>query len=241
MNNENKVVLEAKIPYLSAAKMEKLMELVSERSLSTITPDYFKNYGFGQADAYLAINTLKFLGVIDDKGKSTDVLRKFQLRGDTRNSEIQPIIKKAYKKLFDAANDPHNLSKDDLANEFMHHYFLSRRVAISAVPAFLKLCEFAGLLEQGSVLTRKRIAGPSGKSQKSSKVQVGNRTSSNQSNLVVIPISEGKMELRLPHEVLTKMAFGGDIVDDVKSLTKQLTDFAKKYLAEGVINDNNKQ
>lgn len=229
MNNENETVSEAKIPYLSAAKMEKLMELVSERSLSTISHDYFKNYGFGQADAYLAINTLKFLGVIDDKGKSTDVLRKFQLRGDTRNSEVQPILKTAYKKLFDAVNDPHKLSKDDLANEFMHHYSLSRRVAISAVPAFLKLCEFAGLLEQGSVLTRKRTADPSGKSQKNAKVYSGNRTFGDYNNLVAIPISEGKMELRLPHEVLTRMAFGGDIADDMKSLTKQLSEFAEKY------------
>lgn len=237
MNNENEMVSEAKIPYLSAAKMEKLMELVSERSLSTIAPDYFKNYGFGQADAYLAINTLKFLGVIDVKGKSTDALRKFQLRGDTRNSEVQPILKKAYKKLFDAVNDPHKLSKDDLANEFMHHYSLSRRVAISAVPAFLKLCEFVGLLEQGSVLTRKRIADPSGKSQKSSKVHSGNRTFSDHNNLVVIPIFKGRMELRLPHEVLARMAFGGDIADDMKSLTKQLSDFAEKYCNNNQEND----
>lgn len=237
MNNENESVAEAKIPYLSATKMEKLMELVSGRSLSAIAPDYFKNYGFGQADAYLAINTLKFLGVIDAQGRATDALRKFQLRGDTRNSEVQPILKIAYKKLFDAVNDPYKLSKDDLANEFMHCYSLSRRVAVSAVPAFLKLCEFAGFLEQGSVLTRKRTADPSGKFQKGSKAHSGNRIFRDNNDLVIIPISEGKMELRLPHEVLTRMAFGGDIADDMKSLTKQLSEFAEKYCKNNQEND----
>src|SRR3989344_478244 len=187
MDNKNDHVVQSKIPYLSAAKMGRLMELVSERSLTIITPEYFKNYGFGQADAYLAINTLKFLGVIDDNGKSTDVLRRFQLRGDIRNMEVQQILKVVYKRLFDAVDDPYKLSKDDLTNEFMHHYSLSRRIAISAVPAFLKLCEFAGLLEQGSVLTRNRTANQSAKGQKSVKAHSRSHAS-NDNKLAIIPI-----------------------------------------------------
>ena len=57
-----------KVPYLSASKMDKLMELVSERSLSNIKTTYFKPYGFGHADAYLAINSLRFLGLINEDG-----------------------------------------------------------------------------------------------------------------------------------------------------------------------------
>ena len=153
--NDSKNTL--KIPYLSASRMEKLLELVSERSLINIEPSYFEKYGFGKADAYLAINTLKFLGLIDENDKSTDLLRKFQLKGDVRNKETQQILKNAYKDLFNTVTEPYKLSKDDLTNEFMHHYGLSKRVAASAVPAFLKLCEFTGFLEEGSVLTRKRI------------------------------------------------------------------------------------
>lgn len=237
MKNENEQVIESKIPYLSAAKMEKLMELVSERSLSSITPEYFKNYGFGQADAYLAINTLKFLGIVEDSGKSTEVLRKFQLRGDTRNTETQQILKVAYKKLFGVIGEPHKLSKDDLTNEFMHHYSLSRRVAVSAVPAFLKLCEFSGLLEQGSVLTRKRNTDQSDKIKKDRKVYTKTHSSNDSNLLAVIPIVDGKMELRIPHEVLTRVAFGGDIADDIKLLTKQLSDFAEKHCKNNLENN----
>jgi len=205
------------------------MELVTERSLSNVTPEYFKNYSFGQADAYLAINTLKFLGVVDDNGKSTGALQKFQLRGDTRNSEVQQILRDAYKKLFSAVTEPHKLSKDDLANEFMHHYSLSRRIAISAVPAFLKICEFAGLLDPGSVLTRKRSSEQAHKVPGVGKFQAGSRTSNDTKKCAVIPIADGKMEWRLPPEVLTRMAFGGEIADEIKSLTKQLSEFAEKH------------
>ena len=147
MEKENNDNNEQTVPYLSASKMGKLMELISQRSLISIDPGYFKNYGFGQADAYLAINTLKFLGIIDDNGKSTDTLRKFQLLGDSRNSEVQQILKITYKKLFSVTNDAYKLSKDHLTNEFMHLYSLSRRIAISAVPAFLKLSEALALPE----------------------------------------------------------------------------------------------
>lgn len=228
MENENIEKTQVKIPYLSASKMGKLMELISERSLINITAEYFKNYGFGQVDAYLAINTLKFLGVIDDNSKATNLLRKFQLRGDTRNIEVQGVLKTAYQKLFDTVNEPQKLSKDDLTNEFMHHYALSRRVAISAVPAFLKLCEFAGLVEQGSVLTRKRNTNQSTKIQKSKKEYPELRNFGDD-KLAVIPIAHGRVELRLPYEILTKIAFGGEIADDIKALTQKISDFADKY------------
>lgn len=223
-----------KIPYLSAAKMEKLMELVSQRSHTSISLDYFKNYGFGHADAYLAINTLKFLGIIDEDGKSMENQRKFQLRGDARNKEIQEILKSAYKKLFSTTSEPFNLSKDDLINEFMHNYSLSGRVAASAVPAFLKLCEFAGLVEQGSVLTRKRSTDKSDKKQSRTNAKKGlkSRIAENKSSgYVTIPI--GKTEWRLPAEVLTKMAFGGDIAKDIESVTKHVLEFSEKYCKSG--------
>src|SRR3989344_7908250 len=144
------------VPYISASKMDKIMELVSERSLNNVSHAYFESYNFGKADAYLAMNVLRFLGLIDDGDKATDLAKKFQLKGDARDKEVQVVIKSAYAKIFEITEKPYELSKDDLANEFIHNYNLTRRIAQSAVPAFLKLCEFSGLVEKGLVLTRKR-------------------------------------------------------------------------------------
>lgn len=236
MEEQNNTKEQQKIPYLSASKMGKLMELISERSLVSIDPEYFKNYGFGNADAYLAINTLKFLGILDSKNKSTEVLRKFQLKGSSRDGEVQSVLKIAYKKLFDVVSEPQKLSKDDLTNEFMHHYGLSRRIAVSAVPAFLKLCEFSGLLEHGSVLTRTRISNePDKKQTKTDKKVFQSGIHGNIINdYTNIPIANGKMEWRLPSKILTKMAFGGEIADDIKDVTKKLSEFADKYCKEEI-------
>lgn len=234
MNKQEKIKT---VPYLSASKMEKVLELASERSLNNITPDYFKTYGFGQADAYLAVNTLRFLGLIDDNEKATETARKFQLKGEARNKEVEATIKKAYKKLFDTTEKPHELPKDDLVNEFMHNYDLTKRIAISAVPAFLKLCEFAGLKEKGSVLTRKRIA----KSRDTNILKHNEKwikqetQKDNNGEYTPISFADGKIKLYIPTEMLTKAVFEGDLSNDLKSLTGTLTKFAEKYIIK---NDN---
>ena len=93
----------------------------------------------------------------------------------------------------------------------------------------LKICEFAGLLDPGSVLTRKRSSEQAHKVPGVGKFQAGSRTSNDTKKCAVIPIADGKMEWRLPPEVLTRMAFGGEIADEIKSLTKQLSEFAEKH------------
>lgn len=222
--NDSKNTL--KIPYLSASRMEKLLELVSERSLINIEPSYFEKYGFSKADAYLAINTLKFLGLIDENDRSTDLLRKFQLKGEIRNKETQQILKDAYKDLFNTATEPYKLSKDDLTNEFMHHYGLSKRVAASAVPAFLKLCEFVGFLEQGSVLTRKRI---NKSDEKQPNVVKKPKNVNQKDDFMNIPIGDGNVGWWLPAEILTQVAFGGNVAEDIKSVTDKISEFKERY------------
>src|SRR3989344_4900475 len=104
------------VPYISASKMDKIMELVSERSLNNVSHAYFE------------MNVLRFLGLIDDGDKATDLAKKFQLKGDARDKEVQVVIKSAYAKIFEITEKPYELSKDDLANEFIHNYNLTRRI-----------------------------------------------------------------------------------------------------------------
>lgn len=223
------------VPYLSAAKMDKLLQLVSERSLNNISASYFKSYGFGDADAYLAMNTLRFLGLIDENDKPTEYARKFQLRGETRNKEVEPIIKSAYSTLFESVADPHKLEKDELSNEFMHGYSLSNRVARSAVPAFLKLCEFAGLLEEGSVTTRVRQTKQSTPKTSSKGKQVKapetlDETPGHDSTVTTVPFANGKIKLLLPTDILTQAIFEGELNEDIKKLTGAINAFSKKHI-----------
>lgn len=224
------------VPYLSAAKMDKLLQLVSDRSLNNISAAYFKSYGFGEADAYLAMNTLRFLKLVDDNDKPTEHARKFQLRGEARDKEVEPIVRTAYKDLFDSVSEPQNLPKDELINEFMHSYSLSSRIAKSAVPAFLKLCEFAGLVEQGSVLTRTRQS-QSGGATKSTKKLTGKSNSKSittedreEVGSTIVPFAGGKVKLVLPTEILTKAIFEGKLNDDIKELTGCIQKFVNEHM-----------
>lgn len=219
------------VPYLSASKMEKVLELVSERSLLNVSPSYFKSYGFGDADAYLAMNVLRFLNLVDENDKPTDRARKFQLKGEARNKEVEASIKEAYKKLFDAVEKPYGLQKDELANEFMHNYSLSKRVAESAVPAFLKLCEFAGLVEQGSVLVRRREQKPGASHVQKKQEQRTKQRASNKidGDYTPVPFAEGEVKLVLPTEILTRSILDNELGSDLKKVTSAISDFANKH------------
>lgn len=220
------------VPYLSASKMEKVMELAFERSLQNISAAYFKRSGFGVADAYLAMNVLRFLGLLDEEGKPTALARKFQLKGDARTKEVEAAVRTAYKALFDAVPEPHNLSKDELANELMRCYGISNRLARSAIPAFLKLCEFGGLLEQGSVLTRRRDSSPAQTHGDENVRQVVHHASvvKVRGGQTAIPFGGGAISLNIPTQFLTNAILDARLGADLKKVTDAIVEFTGKHI-----------
>ncbi len=146
----------ATAPYISITKLEDVINLVSNRNYSDFTTDIFKNRGFSKVDAFLAMNTLRFLNLITDDRKPTEQMKKIGLKGDSRKEAFKEVIQNAYKKLFDIVEKPQDLPFNELFNEIKTQYNLSGRIARQAVPVFLKMAEFAGLIEEGSVISRKR-------------------------------------------------------------------------------------
>jgi hypothetical protein len=123
--------------------------------MSKVSTSLFDGYGFKQTDAALSVKLLKFLGAIDDEGNATSVMEKLRLESeDKRRQAFEEIVRNAYSHLFNAVKEPHNLPKTELSDEFKVQYNQSPRVVMSAVPVFLKLCEYAGLKEKGTVSAR---------------------------------------------------------------------------------------
>lgn len=145
-------------PYLSIARLDKTLELLSTRNFTELTVPLFMGYGFGKIDAQLAVSALRFLGIVNDAGQPTELVPKLRLKGDVRKQEFEKIVRAAYKKLFDVIDTPQNLSSDELHNEFIAQYGLSTRVVGAAIRVFIKLCEYAGLKEEGSIVGRVRKA-----------------------------------------------------------------------------------
>jgi len=116
-------------PYLSVAKLEKLFDLLSTRSLSRITSSDLVARGFSKQDSFLAIQTLKFLGLLSLDGKTTEKMRLFAMRGSEKTEKLQNILRESYKKIFETVPSAEKLTKDELyGNHFiliLNHRLLS--------------------------------------------------------------------------------------------------------------------
>ncbi len=156
MTNEITQPKEITPPYLGIAKLEKVFDLVSSRNFDEVSINLFMKYGFGKIDAQFAVSTLRFLGVVDDEGRATESMATLRLSNEKRKPEFEKIFRQAYRKLFAIVSAPQELSSSELLDDFRSQYDLSLRVAKAAIPVFIKLAEYAGLKEEGSIVGRLR-------------------------------------------------------------------------------------
>lgn len=221
-------------PYLSITKLEEVINLVSNRTYGEFTPSIFRNRGFSPADAFLAMNALKFLNLITDDGKPTEQMAKIGLRGNARKEAFKEIIHKAYEKLFDVVSAPQSLSSTEIFNEMRMQYKLSARVARQAVPVFLKIAEFAGLIEEGSVVGKKRNPKTGEKTRGRGKTEKQLYDTIISAGFTSIRVAEGRMVLNIPSELKDKILEGDDEIlhNDWRSLRTELKKFADKYIPD---------
>lgn len=144
-----------KPPYLSVSKMERLLELLSNRSFAQLNIVDLMNRGFSKVESFQALQALRFLGLLDDNGNVQNA-QVLSLKGEARNTGLQDIVKKAYKKLFDRIENPNILTRDELHNEFIAEYGLSSRLVKGALPLFLWLSREAGMKVKEEISPRKR-------------------------------------------------------------------------------------
>jgi hypothetical protein len=225
--------------YLSAPRIAKVIELISKRNLNEVGPDYFERYGFGASDATLAIGTLKFLGVLDETGKSTEKMRSLQLLGEPRQKAFQQILRESYSELFETTGEPYNLPSDELINEFMHSYRVSPRLAKPAAVAFQKLSEFAGWREETSATPRERAKGAKPKTPAKPISGANRETQSQALNTQAAPqdsvpfrLADGKVVLYVPQEILNRAVLDEDVSSEFRAIMQSLKAFCAKYVPE---------
>lgn len=223
-------------PYISITKLEEVINLVSNRTYPEFTSSIFKNRGFSNADALLAMNTLKFLNLITNDGKPTEQMAKIGLKGDARKEAFKEIIKKAYEKLFAVVPAPQDLSSIEIFNEMKTQYELSGRVARQAVPVFLKIAEFAGLKEEGSVIGRKRNPKTGEKLTRKGKTEKQLYDIAEGAGFTPIRVAEGRMVLNIPSELQNKIMEGDDkLHNDWRNIRAELKKFADKYIPDNLL------
>lgn len=150
-------------PYVSGKALKRLLNLFSSRSLSHVGVEKLVTRDFSRTDAYQGLQALRFLGLVDEEGNTTEDAKKLRMRGDQRKTVLQGIVKSSYQELFSTVAEPYRLPKDELHNEFMATYGLSGRLAGSAVRAFLLISAEAGFIatpEQRKPLSRNKAQHP---------------------------------------------------------------------------------
>lgn len=232
MTIENKV----NPPYIAIKKIENLLNKISSRSYTSIDKQVLTGYGFSDGEASQALGTLTFLGIIKgDKTVNKDVFDSISVKNDDKKIEgIKNMVQKAYRELFDAFPEVADANTNDIHDEIKRVYSLSTRLASTAVPAFIYLCEKAGLRmkpETKSSPTRSRATKTSltANHSHSQSTSGGKRVSSNQSSdSITIDFANGVIKLVLPQKVMTSPI----LLDAYKTLVSSITTFVNKYSTE---------
>ena len=200
------------------------MNLVSGRRLSEITADYLVTSGFSKTDAYLGVSALRFLGLINSEGKTEEIIKKLLLQGDAHKAALAEIVQSAYSKIFNKITDLESATPEDLHNEFVHEYALSPRVARSAVPAFLWLCQSAGLKKEGASQPRPRSAPGTAKAKKGTVAATKSHEPKNgnlQGNNLIPLWFDGDITMTIPFgKKITEALGSGEYRDMLEAVNK---------------------
>ena len=132
-------------PYLSVARLDALLKLLESHSFPKITVGDLVARNFSKPDGFLAIQTLRFLGMLSVDGKPTDKAKVLSMKAEGKEQKLQEIVRVAYQKLFDTVPSAELLSRAQLHDEFMAVYGISSRLANSATPLFIWLCNKAAI------------------------------------------------------------------------------------------------
>lgn len=152
---QTEVIFEPKPPYVSLSKMGELFDLLAQRNFSEINTETLVRRGFADSVAAQAILGLKFLGLIDSKGNTTESVKILSMKGEGRSVKYEELIRNAYKKIFERVPQANLLPRNQLFDEFVAEYNLSPRLAESAAPLFLWLCSKSGMKVSEDIQVKK--------------------------------------------------------------------------------------
>jgi Family of unknown function (DUF5343) len=148
---------------------ERFLAVIQRQNPSIIDVSFLSQIAPSNEGKLLA--QLKFLGVIDEQGKSTKILPMLNMVGEEQKKAFQQIARDAYRELeYEVKMD--KAVTDDVVNFFIRKYSFTRDKAVNAAKFYLYLAEKGGVPVSGelaSFLTEK-ISGPTQSSNSPSSV-----------------------------------------------------------------------
>jgi hypothetical protein len=140
---------------------ERFLSVIQRQNPSVIDSSFLSQVAPNNEGKLLA--QLKFLHVIDEDGKPTELLSMLNMVGAEQKKGFQKMIRDSYGELMSEIVIEKAVP-DDVVNFFIRHYGFTRDKAINAAKFFLYLCEKGSLVvssELSSLLTEKSTNGSS--------------------------------------------------------------------------------
>lgn len=135
-----------KYPYVSSSgPLAKTIEQLQRSFPSEVNSQTLKKLGFAPNNESYVLNTLRFLGVIDESGKKADDARVFQQRGEAFATAFEGLVRSAYAGLFELyAESAWELPKDTLITFFRNSDDSTEIVGSRQATTFQALASIAG-------------------------------------------------------------------------------------------------
>ncbi|MGH2442059.1 MAG: DUF5343 domain-containing protein, partial [Chloroflexota bacterium] len=128
-------------PYAPISALERFFERIRNRSVPDhVDYRFLQKLNVASNNEYALLSALKFLGVLDDRGRATHAYRLLQST-DRFQDTLRHLVETAYRPVFDAGAD--TWKTDDLVNFFRRESSPSQ--AKNAARFFLAVCRLASI------------------------------------------------------------------------------------------------
>ena len=224
--------------YITVPSLKKLLDLLGTKNLSRITVGDLVSRGFAKSVGFQAIQGLRFLGIVDSEGNTTDKARILSMQGSGKNEQLESLVRTSYKKLFDTVPNAETLSKKELHDEFMAIYDMSGRLADTAAPAFLWLSSLAGLKVTEVIEVNEKRAKTKRNINRSEQKPVAQKDPTilespynknlmdSSQHYIDLNIAKSGIRLLIPRTPELEDAVA---VGEIKEIHKEISEFAKKH------------
>jgi len=152
--------LELKPPYGNVAWYKRFLELIKSKSWEKIDITWIESNIIGGPNATMLFRGLRFLGLIEENGKTTSKLEGLRLNGPEFKQNLKNVVEESYKSLFKTVA----IEKAPLVaivNYFKREpYGYGQATAEQAMKIFIYLAQEAGIPLSQELISPKIEKGP---------------------------------------------------------------------------------
>jgi len=143
-STKSKTANELKPPYGNVAWYEKFFGLIRGRSFEKFDTEIIELNVIGGSNTRKFFRGLRFLGLIEENGKTTEKFESLRRRGEEFKQNLKKVVEEAYSHLFSIVV-VEKATSDNMLNYLAEYCGYGEYTAVKATKIFAYLCEKSGI------------------------------------------------------------------------------------------------